>query len=92
MGCPPAAIEDENRYLYPAAAGLMSGGIRELVRADVPLMTAQADVLLPPPDLVLPVSGLPELLEAQPGLDQEYIAEQMERAYGIRRMVKNPWC
>jgi len=82
MGCPPAAIEDENRYLHPAAAGLMSGGIQDLVRADVPLVRAQADVLLPPPDLVLPLSGLQELLEAQPGLDQECIAEQMERAYG----------
>ena len=80
-GCTPTSSQGDIQYKYPAAVGLMSSGIKDLVRADVPLTNKQASVLLPPPERTMSVSELAKFLEGQPGWDEELIADAMQRVY-----------
>jgi hypothetical protein len=81
FGCPPASEQNDIQYRYPAAAGLVPGGINELVRANAPLTSKQASVLLPPPEQIMKVSKLAKFLEGQPGWNGESIADEIEGLY-----------
>jgi hypothetical protein len=59
----------------------MGSGIPDLVRANVPLTSKQAGVLLPPPERTIAVSELAKFLEGQPGWDEELIDAEIEGVY-----------
>ena len=81
VGCTPTSSQSDIQCQFPAAAGLMSSGIQDLVRANVPLTSKQTSVLLPPPERTMSVSELAKFLEGQPGWDEELIADAMQRVY-----------